>query len=79
MVRTIIVQFSVSESKQASLSARYVNRMKLLTLCVWDSQDMVLCRSFRGLQKRINKEGGLKCQIKYWGGAWEVEEIFDRL
>lgn len=77
MVRTIIVQFSVSESKQAS--ARYVNRMKLLTLCVWDSQDMVLCRSFRGLQKRINKEGGLKCQIKYWGGAWEVEEIFDRL
>lgn len=77
MVRTIIVQFSVSESKQTS--ARYVNCTKSLMLCVLSSQDMVLCRSFRGLQKRINKEGGLKCQIKYWGGAWEVEEIFNRL
>ncbi|KAK0461258.1 phosphatase phospho-type [Desarmillaria tabescens] len=46
------------------------------------SQDMVLCRSFRGLQRRIAKEGeklGLKCQVKYWGGAWEVEEIFNAL
>ncbi|KAK0504762.1 phosphatase phospho-type [Armillaria luteobubalina] len=45
-------------------------------------QDMVLCRSFRGLQRRIHKDGeklGLKCQVKYWGGAWEVEEIFNAL
>ncbi|KAK0241783.1 phosphatase phospho-type [Armillaria nabsnona] len=46
------------------------------------SQDMVLCRSFRGLQRRIDKDGkklGMKCQVKYWGGAWEVEEIFNAL
>ncbi|KAH8119095.1 phosphatase phospho-type [Phellopilus nigrolimitatus] len=42
-------------------------------------QDMVLCRSYRGLQQRIGKEGGVKCAIKYWGGAWEVEEIFGQL
>jgi pyridoxal phosphate phosphatase PHOSPHO2 len=43
---------------------------------------MVLCRAYRGLEKRIAKEGerqGLKCQIKYWAGAWEVEEIFKSL
>ncbi|EGN99699.1 hypothetical protein SERLA73DRAFT_135051 [Serpula lacrymans var. lacrymans S7.3] len=46
------------------------------------SQDMVLCRRFRGLERRIAKEGeveGLKCQVKYWAGAWEVEEIFGNL
>ncbi|KAH7929823.1 hypothetical protein BV22DRAFT_1029000 [Leucogyrophana mollusca] len=46
------------------------------------SQDMVLCRRFRGLEHRIAKEGeerGLKCQVKYWAGAWEVEEIFASL
>ncbi|THH12103.1 hypothetical protein EW146_g7815 [Bondarzewia mesenterica] len=46
------------------------------------SQDMVLCRQYRGLEKRIAKEGekeGLKCQIRYWAGAWEVEEIFQQL
>ncbi|KAI0318259.1 phosphatase phospho-type [Amylostereum chailletii] len=45
-------------------------------------QDMILCRSYRGLEKRIAKEGekeGLKCQVKYWAGAWEVEEIFKNL
>ncbi|KAH6914377.1 phosphatase phospho-type [Coprinopsis sp. MPI-PUGE-AT-0042] len=45
-------------------------------------QDLVLCRSHRGLQRRIEKEGeekGLKVQKKYWGGAWEVEEIFATL
>ncbi|KAI0048259.1 hypothetical protein FA95DRAFT_1539953 [Auriscalpium vulgare] len=44
--------------------------------------DMVFCRQYRGLQKRIAKEGeeeGLKCQIVYWAGAWEVEEIFSGL
>lgn len=46
------------------------------------SQDIVLCRSYRGLQKRIQKEGekeGLQCQVYYWAGAWEVEELFAKL
>ncbi|TFK25164.1 hypothetical protein FA15DRAFT_668688 [Coprinopsis marcescibilis] len=45
-------------------------------------QDLVLCRSHRGLQQRIDKEGtekGLKPKIQYWAGAWEVEEIFATL
>jgi len=48
----------------------------------YDSQDMVLCRRLRGLGHRIAQEGekkGLKCQVKYWAGAWEVEEIFAQL
>lgn len=43
---------------------------------------MVLCRRYRGLEKRIAKDGakdGMKCQVKYWAGAWEVEEIFKSL
>ncbi|KAF9469933.1 phosphatase phospho-type [Collybia nuda] len=46
------------------------------------SQDKVLCRSHRGLQKRIRDEGekeGLKCEVEYWAGAWEIEEIFGTL
>lgn len=46
------------------------------------SQDMVLCRRYRGLEKRITEDGekdGLACQVKYWAGAWEVEEIFGQL
>jgi len=46
------------------------------------SQDMVLCRRYRGLEKRIAQDGkkdGLVCQVKYWAGAWEVEEIFSKL
>lgn len=43
------------------------------------SQDTILCRSFGGLHKRIAREGGMKCQVKYWTGAWEVEEIFNTL
>ncbi|PVG01207.1 hypothetical protein CPB86DRAFT_699888 [Serendipita vermifera] len=42
-------------------------------------QDMVLARVSRGLQRRINKEGetmGLKCEVKYWDSAWEIEEVF---
>ncbi|EJD02866.1 uncharacterized protein FOMMEDRAFT_107885 [Fomitiporia mediterranea MF3/22] len=42
-------------------------------------QDLILCRTYRGLQRRIEGEGGVRCQIKYWGGAWEVEEHFDQL
>jgi pyridoxal phosphate phosphatase PHOSPHO2 len=46
------------------------------------SQDMVLCRRFRALEHRIAQEGqrkGLKCQVRYWAGAWEVEENFKQL
>ncbi|KAF8904457.1 phosphatase phospho-type [Gymnopilus junonius] len=46
------------------------------------SHDTVFCRTNRGLQKRIHKEGeekGLKCKIEYWGGAWEIEEKFSQL
>ncbi|KAH9176738.1 phosphatase phospho-type [Lactarius sanguifluus] len=44
------------------------------------SQDMVLCRRYRALERRIAQEGlGLKCQVRYWAGAWEVEEIFKQL
>ncbi|KAG1746195.1 putative phosphatase-domain-containing protein [Suillus lakei] len=43
------------------------------------SQDMVLCRRFRGLEGRISREGDHQYQVKYWAGAWEVEEIFNKL
>jgi pyridoxal phosphate phosphatase PHOSPHO2 len=46
------------------------------------SQDIVLCRSFRGLEKRIAREGeklGLRCEVQYWTGGWEVEEMFNNL
>jgi len=45
-------------------------------------QDMALCRKYRGLEHRITQEGekaGLVCQVRYWAGAWEVEEIFGQL
>lgn len=45
-------------------------------------QDTVFCRVKRGLSERIEKEAekeGLKCQIQYWAGAWEIEEMFDKL
>jgi pyridoxal phosphate phosphatase PHOSPHO2 len=43
---------------------------------------MVLVRKQFGLEKRIAKEGasaGLVCKVRYWGGAWEVEEIFEEI
>jgi len=46
------------------------------------AQDLALVRKGRGLETRIANEGqtaGLACQVMYWGGAWEVEEIFARL
>ncbi|CAK5281611.1 unnamed protein product, partial [Mycena citricolor] len=43
------------------------------------SQDLLLCRTFGGLHKRIARDGGLKCSVKYWTGAWEVEEVFKTL
>lgn len=45
-------------------------------------QDTVFCRVKRGLSERIEKEAekeGLKCQIQYWAGAWEIEEMLDKL
>lgn len=45
-------------------------------------QDKVFCRHYRGLQKRIERDGereGLKCEVIYWAGAWEVEELFGKL
>lgn len=44
--------------------------------------DVALVRLARGLEQRIKSEGqaaGLKCQVHYWEGAWEVEEYFSRL
>ncbi|KIO28493.1 hypothetical protein M407DRAFT_181183 [Tulasnella calospora MUT 4182] len=45
-------------------------------------QDVVLARVGRGLEERIKEEGaasGLKARVIYWGGAWEVEELFPKL
>jgi len=45
-------------------------------------QDIVFCRKYRGLEHRVTEEGksaGLKCQVQYWAGAWEVEELFGQL
>lgn len=39
---------------------------------------MALVRSYRELSRRIEKEGesaGMKCDVTYWGGAWEVEKF----
>ncbi|KAF8217722.1 hypothetical protein K438DRAFT_1747009 [Mycena galopus ATCC 62051] len=36
-------------------------------------------RGFCGLHKRIARGGGLKCEVVYWTGAWEVEDVQDRL
>ena len=44
------------------------------------SQDMVFCRTGRGLQKRIDaKDLGLNCSVHHWDGAWEIEEFFNTL
>ncbi|KAF8124952.1 putative phosphatase-domain-containing protein [Boletus edulis] len=45
-------------------------------------QDVVLCRRFRGLERKIADERAkgdasrLQCTVEYWSGAWEVEEKF---
>lgn len=64
-----------------SVSCNTMMRSDSLCMSIF-SQDMILCRQYRGLEKRIAKEGekeGLKCQVRYWAGAWEVEEIFKQL
>jgi len=49
------------------------------------SQDIVFCRRFRGLERKIADEiskgedySRLKCNVEYWSGAWEVEEKFNK-
>ncbi|EIW63357.1 uncharacterized protein TRAVEDRAFT_56397 [Trametes versicolor FP-101664 SS1] len=45
-------------------------------------QDVVFCRRFRGLYNLIKpyeEEGRLPCQVRYWTGAWEAEELLDQL
>ncbi|KAH0827366.1 putative phosphatase-domain-containing protein [Lanmaoa asiatica] len=48
------------------------------------SQDVVLCRRFRGLERKIADERAkgptsrLRCTVEYWSGAWEVEEKFQQ-
>jgi pyridoxal phosphate phosphatase PHOSPHO2 len=40
------------------------------------SQDVVLCRRYRGLEKKLTEHAAdVKCGVKYWAGAWEVEEL----
>jgi len=48
----------------------------------FSSQDTVLCRRLKGLERRIERDGpkdGLKCQVYKWTEAWEVEEYFNAL
>lgn len=43
---------------------------------------MAFVRSHRELQRRIERDGqkaGLKAEVHYWGGAWEVELLFQSL
>lgn len=53
-----------------------VQVLKLMNLCF--SKDVVLCRTGRALERRIKgaKEGQVKATVKYWEGAWEVEEYY---
>ncbi|KAG9102716.1 hypothetical protein FRC06_001354 [Ceratobasidium sp. 370] len=41
-------------------------------------KDVVLCRTARALERRIKAApaGQVKATVKYWEGAWEVEEYF---
>lgn len=49
---------------------------------IWVRNDLALARSFRPLGRIIpakGEEAGLKASVKYWGGAWEVEQVFKTL
>jgi len=45
------------------------------------SQDLALVRRNRELAARLERGGKseLKCQVHYWTGAWEVEEVFQAI
>jgi pyridoxal phosphate phosphatase PHOSPHO2 len=36
--------------------------------------DLALVRKGFTLEERIREEGGLKCEVKYWTQAWEIDE-----
>jgi len=38
--------------------------------------DLALVRKGFELEQRIKREGGLKCQVKYWTMGWEIEEYY---
>ena len=42
-------------------------------------QDVALVRRHRGLAKRILEEGPVRCQVRYWSGAWEAEQLLRAL
>ncbi|CEH16407.1 hypothetical protein PFL1_03081 [Ceraceosorus bombacis] len=42
-------------------------------------KDVALVRRYRGLEKRIEKEGGVEASIRFWAGAWEVEGLLKEL
>ena len=42
-------------------------------------QDVAFVRRHRGLAKRIHESGGVRCQVRYWGGAWEAEQLLGLL
>lgn len=39
--------------------------------------DVAFVRRFRGLEKRIKEEGNVKCGVRWWAGAWEMETLMD--
>lgn len=59
-----------------------VSRLYVFSYLIPYRQDMVLARTMRGLQRRLENEGpdsGLKCKVVYWDDAWEIEEAFGEL
>ena len=37
-------------------------------------KDLAMVRKGMSLERRVKSEGGLKCGLRYWTGAWEVDE-----
>ena len=57
-------------------------RVYLTRVSFTSRQDIVFCRRYRGLYNLIKPyedEGRLHCQVAYWTGAWEAEELLDQL
>ncbi len=42
-------------------------------------KDVAFVRRFRGLEKRIREEGGVRAGIRWWAGAWEMEMLLNEL
>lgn len=38
-------------------------------------QDVAFVRRNRGLAKRILDEGQVQCEVRYWSGSWEAEQL----